>query len=173
VVVSAGATAETTGTFTPNAAATGPTSPFGYLRAVTSPAVNAMIWVDGQARNNWGLDWVKVAPGSRTVCFGPALDTTAPSCSVHQVTAGATTEVTGAFTANGFLRVQTSPSVAATIRVDGQIANAYGVWTAKAPGTYDVCFGPVPGFTTPPCQDDVTVTSGTTATITGTYAPAP
>jgi subtilisin family serine protease len=36
----------------------------GLLRVVTSPAVESQILVDGQARNSWGLNWVKMAPGS-------------------------------------------------------------------------------------------------------------
>ena len=50
---------------------------------------------------------------------------------------------------------------------------AYGVWTAKNPGSYEVCFGPVAGYTTPACQSGVTVAAGATVTATGTYVPLP
>jgi hypothetical protein len=171
VDVEAGATATTTGTFTPNAAAPGPAGSFGYLRATTAPAVGAMISVDGLPRDNWGLNWLKVLPGAHQVCFGSAPNMDAPNCSVVQVTAGNVTEVEGEYEAMGFLRVLTSPAVPATIKVDGQEANAFGVWTAKPTDTYDVCFGPVEGFATPPCQNAVAVTAPGTTQITGTYTP--
>jgi serine/threonine-protein kinase len=173
VVVAAGATSTTTGTFTANAAAPGPTTEFGYLRATTSPAVNSMISVDGLPRNNWGLDWVKLPVGSHEVCFGPAPNTTAPaSCTTTNVTNGATATVTGTFAPKGFLRVLTSPSLPATITVNGQIANAYGMWTAKTPGTYTVCFGYVAGYTTPACQNGLDLDADGSLTLTGTYLAA-
>ena len=174
VVVSAGSTATTTGTFTANAAAPGETGQFGYLRATTSPAQAAMISVDGSWRNNWGLDWVKLGTGSHEVCFGDAPDVTKPaSCQTVNVTNGATTVVTGTYAARGFLRVLTSPALQANITVNGQVANAYGMWTSKAPGSYNVCFGAVAGYTTPVCQNGVTVSAGMTTTITGTYVASP
>ena len=172
VTVTAGATATTTGTFTANASASGPGGTFGYLRATTSPAVNAMISVDGLPRNTWGLDWVKLSVGSHQVCFGPALATTAPtSCQTATIANGATTVLTGTYTPRGSLRVLTSPAVPATIAIDGQIANAYGVWTDVAPGNHTVCFGPVRGYTTPPCVTGVAVVGGALTTRTGTYTP--
>lgn len=172
VTVVAGATATTTGTFTTNAAAPGPTESFGYLRAVTNPASAAMISVDGVWRDNWGLNWVKLPVGAHEVCFGPAPNLTAPSCQNVVVTSGNTNVVTGTYVAKGFLRVLTSPAVHGAIFVNGEIANAWGMWTAKPAGTYNVCFGAVPGRVTPPCQPAVSVTSGNTTTITGIYAPA-
>jgi hypothetical protein len=172
VAVTAGNTATTTGTFTANAAAPGPGGSFGYLRATTSPAVGAMISVDGAPRDNWGLNWVKLPTGAHEVCFGEAPNTTKPAvCENINITNGATTTVTGTYAPKGFLRVITSPSLPVTLTVEGQTANAYGVWTPKAPGQYDVCFGPMPGYTTPPCQNNQAVTAGNTTTVTGTYVP--
>jgi hypothetical protein len=174
VVVTAGSTGTTTGTFTANASAPGPGGIFGYLRTTTSPANVAMITVDGLARDNWGLNWLKLPTGGHLVCFGPSPNLTEPaSCQAVNITEGATATVTGTYAAKGFLRVQTSPAVPATITVNGQIANAWGVWTSKAPGTYAVCFGDVPGFVTPACQNSVSVTAGNTATVTGTYTAIP
>ncbi len=174
VIVAAGSTGSTTGTFTANAAAPGPTGTFGYLRATTSPPQAAMISVDGEWRNNWGLDWVKLPVGAHSVCFGDGTDVTKPaSCQNVTIADGATQTVTGTYAAKGFLRVLTSPALQADILVNGQVANAYGMWTSKAPGTYDVCFGAVPGYTTPPCQNGVSVTAGMTTTITGTYVASP
>ncbi len=171
VVVAPGATSTVTGTFSANAAAPGPAGTFGFLRATTSPAVGAMISVDGQWRNNWGLDWLKVPTGAHEVCFGSWQAMTPPvTCTVVQVGAGATSTVEGTYSPKGFLRVVTSPEVHADVFVDGAAANAFGMWTAKAPGFYRVCFGAVPELTTPPCQQ-VEVTAGNTTTATGVYAP--
>ena len=174
VVVTAGSTGVTTGTFAPNPSAPGPGGTFGFLRATTSPAVGSMISVDGTWRNNWGLDWVKLPTGAHQVCYGAAPNMTAPaSCQDINITNGATTEVSGTYAPKGFLRVLTSPSVQANITVNGVVANAYGMWHGKAPGSYNVCFGPVPGFVTPPCQNAVAVTANNTTTITGTYTASP
>jgi hypothetical protein len=174
VVVAAGATGTTTGTFTANASAPGPGGTFGFLRATTSPAVGAMISVDGVWRNNWGLDWVKLSTGAHQVCFGPSPNMTAPaSCSNVTITNGATSTVTGTYAPKGFLRVVTSPSLQANITVNGVTANAYGMWHGKAPGSYNVCFGAVIGYVTPPCQNGVSVTANNTTTVTGTYTASP
>ena len=61
----------------------------------------------------------------------------------------------------------------ATITVNGEIANDYGMWATKPAGTYDVCFGPVFGYATPACQNGVAVTAGSTTTLTGTYVASP
>ena len=174
VVVSAGGTATTTGTFNVNAAATGPAGTYGFLRATTSPANQAMISVDGQARDNWGLNWLKLPTGAHQVCFGASPNLTAPaSCQDITVTNGGTSTVTGTYATKGFLRVITSPAVPGNITVNGDVANAWGVWTSKVPGSYNVCFGDVPGYVTPPCQNSVSVTAGNTTTITGTYTASP
>ncbi|MEZ5179563.1 MAG: M12 family metallo-peptidase [Acidimicrobiales bacterium] len=173
VVVAGGSTATTTGTFQVNPAAPGPSGDFGYLRATTDPANNAMITVDGFRRDNWGLNWLKLDPGAHTYCFGPSLNLTEPDCHDVTITPGLTSTVNGTFLTRGFLRVVTSPAVPANITVNGVAANAWGMWTSKEPGSYDVCFGDVPGYTTPPCQNGQTVTAGNTTTVTGTYTAIP
>jgi hypothetical protein len=70
----------------------------------------------------------------------------------------------------GMLRVATSPAVPSQIRIDGNIAETWSTtWVKVAPGSHQVCFGDVVGFTTPGCQT-VSVTSGQTTTVTGTFA---
>jgi hypothetical protein len=127
-----------------------------------------MISVDGIERNNWGLDWVKLPPGSYDVCFGPALNASAPACETAVVTEGETAEVTGSYPAKGFLRVTTAPQVPATISVNGSVANAFGVWTPKVPGLYDVCFGTVDGYVAPTCEL-AEVQAGETVLVEGAY----
>ena len=169
VTVTAGATASTTGTFTASAGAPGPSSSLGLLRVTTSPAVGAMISVDGQWRDNWGLNWMRLTAGSHQVCFGALPYAVAPACTNATVTAGATSSIAVNYVLKGSLRVVTSPAVPAVIKVNGVAANVYGMWAPKPVGSYTVCFGPVAGKTAPPCQAGVSVTAGATTTVTGTY----
>jgi len=70
---------------------------------------------------------------------------------------------------SGLLRVTTSPAVPSQITVDGNIADTWGLnWLEIAPGSHTVCFNWIQGFTTPACQT-VTVSSGATTAVTGTY----
>ena len=69
----------------------------------------------------------------------------------------------------GLLRVTTSPALPSQITVDGNIADTWGLnWLQIAPGSHTVCFSALQGYTTPACQS-VTVTSGATTTVTGTF----
>jgi len=71
----------------------------GSLRAITSPAVNATITVDGVDANNYGV-WRTNATGSHTVCFGAVPGYTAPACRSVSVTAGTSVTTTGTYTAS-------------------------------------------------------------------------
>ncbi len=69
------------------------------------------------------------------------------------------------------LRVVTSPAVPSQISVDGAIADTWGLeWVKQSPGSHQVCFRAVAGYTAPPCQN-VTLTAGATTVVTGTFAP--
>jgi hypothetical protein len=167
----AGETITLTGQFTEDVAATGPDTPFGFLRVSTSPAVPGRISVDGFPADSWGLNWVKVSPGEHTVCFSDdVVGFRAPACGVVDVPEGATGELVGTYVPWGSLRILTDPALPAVVFVDGISANAWGVWTSATSAPHQVCFGPVIGFTTPECQD-VTVEDGVTTTVTGTYLP--
>ena len=167
VNVTAGATTQVTGSYTASAAATGLAN-IGYLRATTTPALPSQITVDGTIADTWGLNWLEIAAGSHTVCFGHVQGYTEPACATVNVIAGATTVVGGTFTQRGFLKVSTNPAQAATITIGNVAADDWGVFTDLPTGTYHVCFGPVTGKTAPACQDPV-VSAGTTTNITGTY----
>jgi hypothetical protein len=166
VNVTIGATTTVTGTFATNAAAVGPTG-HGTIRITTSPALPSQVIVDGILRDTWGA-WFKIAPGSHQVCFTGVEGYSTPACQTVSVTAGATTNVNGAFTQRGFLRVITSPASAGTIIVNGVPRNDWGMWTDLPVGSVQVCFGFAPGKVTPACQN-ATVVAGATTTITGTY----
>jgi hypothetical protein len=161
------------GQFAANPAATGPDpSTFGYLRVTTRPAVSSQVSVNGIPRDEWGLNWVKVAPGDYTISFKPVYGTTAPATATVHVNAGQTTSFEGVFAVHGSLRIVTSPAVPATVSVNGIPRNDWGMWQSMPAGMYDVSFGAVPGYTTPPTQR-VTVASGALTTATGQYVASP
>ena len=109
----------------------------GSLRIETSPAVDAIVYVNGTAMDPWG-DWVSLAPGSYKVSFQnlTGLFTLAPT--TVSVTAGATTVVTGYYN-NGTTHVTAAP-------VAGQFGGGLG-WSpgpasegASGPGVVAVFF---------------------------------
>src|SRR5439155_356416 len=117
----------------------------GMLRVTTSPALPSQILVDGVTRDSWGLNWVKLSPGSYTLSFTHVEGYTEPAPQMVTVTAGQTTTVTGTFTQRGSLRVITNPAVPGTISVDGIPRDDWGMWTDLPTGNHQVCFGAVPG----------------------------
>ena len=163
----AGNTVTTTGTFTPNAAATGQPG-MGMLRVTTSPAVPSQISIDGYVANTWGLDWLEISPGTHTVCYSDVAGYSTPECNVVSILAGTTATVQATFTLNGYLKVETAPVLPGTISIDGHSADDWGVYTDLPTGTHQVCFGAVSGHATPACQG-VTLTAGVTTKIIGTY----
>jgi hypothetical protein len=166
--VQAGQLTTVTGTYTSNPGAPGEID-MGELRVTTNPALPSQILIDGVIRNSWGLDWLKLAPGSYTLSFTHVEGYTEPAPQQVTVTANQTTTVNASFTQRGSLRVITSPAVRGTISVDGIPRNDWGMWTDIPAGLYQVCFGPVQGFIEPPCQN-ATVNAGQLTTVTGTYS---
>ena len=169
ITLASGQSLSVTGTFTPNPSATGPDpSTYGLLRVTTSPAVVSKIIVDAVPRDEWGLSWVKVAPGMHTISFGDVYGYTTPASQTVTVTAGQTTSAVGTFIQQGSLRILTSPALAGTVFVDNVPRDDWGMWQSMPAGSYAVSFGPVPGYTTPAPQS-TTVTGGALSTVTGTY----
>jgi hypothetical protein len=172
VTVNGGVTTTVTGTFTQR----------GTLRVITSPAVPSQITVDGNPTNDWGT-WTDIATGSHTVCFGAVAGYDPPPCQWATVSAGATTTVTATFVTNpsavgqsavGMLRLATSPALPSQVTIKSAagspyIADSWGLnWLELAPGSYTVSFSHVTGYTEPAPQA-VTITSGSTSTLTGTF----
>jgi hypothetical protein len=86
-----------------------------------------------------------------------------------QSSSSTVTQGVNAYGYAGLLRVTTSPAVASQITVDGNIADTWGLtWAEFPPGSHTVCFASVEGYTTPACQT-VSVTTGATTTVTGTF----
>jgi len=173
VTVTAGVLTTVTGTYASNPGAPGPNpTSYGLLRVTTNPAVSAQIMVNGIPRDEWGLAWVKLAPGTYTLSFGNVYGYTAPPSQSVTVVAQMTATAVGSFVPQGSLRVLTSPALAATIFVDNVPRDDWGMWQTLPAGMYTVSFGPAPGYTTPTPQS-ATVTVSSLTTITGTYTPAP
>jgi hypothetical protein len=168
VNVTAGQTTDVTGVYTPFAGAPGPIGN-GELRVETSPEVPSQITIDGNIADTWGVEWVKLTPGPHEVCFRRVEGYTTPACQNVNVNAGETTTVTGTFTQRGFLRVLTSPALPGTISAAGIVRNDWGMWTDVPTGSYQVCFGFVPGKSGTPACRNVNVVAGATATTTGNY----
>ena len=174
VTVASGQTTAVVGSFTQ----------YGYVKVQTSPALPAEVTVTAQgssapaAEDDWGA-YTDVAPGTYNVCFGAVAGWAPPACQQVTVAAGSTTPVTGTYTASagaagqsgvGYLRVTTSPALPSQVSVDGHGADTWGLnWLEIAPGSHTVCFSSVQGYSTPACQA-VTVSTGATTTVAGTFA---
>ena len=165
--VTGGASTTVTGDFSVlDANQAGPTG-HGLLRVTTSPAVRSQITIDGDIADNWGLDWVKMAPGTYEICFGDVGEYTTPACETAVVTADQVTEVVGQFERRAELRVDTNPASQATIYVDGVPRDDWQFWSWIPAGEHEVCFGEAGGVL-PACQT-VTLAPGSSTTVIGDY----
>jgi hypothetical protein len=145
-------------------------STLGLLRVTTTQGLHTQILVDGQIGDTQGLNWLKVAAGSHSVCFSHVEGWNEPPCQIVSVTAGVTSAVNGSFTQRGILHVITSPAVPSQIKVDGNPTNDFSFWTDIPTGSHAVCFGAVADYIPPPCQTAV-VATGQLTTITGAFRP--
>jgi hypothetical protein len=171
VLVSAGASTLVEGAFVSSPGSAGPVG-HGFLRVTTDPAVAAQILVDGVARDTWGLNWLKLAPGDYEVSFTDIQGFTTPGAVTVTVSEGATTVVEGVYVARGWLQVSTSPALPGTVYVDGVPRNDWGMWTDLPVGTCHVHFGNVAGFTAP-ADETAVVSAGGNTPVTGIYTPDP
>jgi hypothetical protein len=149
----------------------------GTLRVTTSPPLPSQIVIvdemlNSWIANSWGLDWLKLDPGTYTVFFTHVEGYSEPAPQQVTISAGQTTIVNGSFTQRGSLRVLTSPAVPGTIIVDGLPRNDWGMWTDIPVGNYQVCFGAVADFAPPGCEN-ANVQAGQLTTVTGTYTSSP
>ncbi len=177
VTVTAGTTTQVTGTFAPNGSPTqGPApqlGPTGFLRVSTSPAVASRIVVDGIARADWGLTWVKMPVGSHQVCFTDVVGFVTPPCQTTNVALGATAEVVGTFVPNGLLQVGVAPpGLPVDVLVNGEPSNQFGAFVFMPAGSYEVCGTAIAGWITPACVT-AAVTAGALTPVALTYAAVP
>jgi hypothetical protein len=180
-VVSAGTTTNVNGNYTVNSTATYPYVPHGLLHVQTSPAVPSMISVNGYACDTWGLTYVELPPGAYILSFSDVAGFKTPTqVSVSQngstpviqpltipitITDTVITDVMATFSAQGNLRVETSPAVPATLFCNGLPIDDWGFWTNIDPGIYTLSFGDVPGFKTPASINVQVIASSTTHVI--------
>jgi predicted GH43/DUF377 family glycosyl hydrolase len=141
---------------------------YGMLRVTSNPAVPTTIYVNNIPRDDWGLNWVKLAPGTYTIHFTDVPGFASPANQTVVVTEGQVTTVEGAFVQFGALHVITNPPVPATISIDGAVRDDWGVWLPLTPGLHTVHFGDMEGYITPADQQ-VTVVAGTSVEVTGDY----
>ncbi len=159
------------GTYSASPGAPGPSATDGFLRVITSPAVPAQIEVDGVPRDSWSLNYLRIGPGSHTVCFRRGIEGfDTPGCQTVSVTAGQNTFVTGTYANRGYLQVGTNPCCQqnAVIYLDGVPRDNNTLYTDLSVGTYTLCWGVLAGRTAPACQA-VTLTAGTLNTVIGVY----
>ena len=174
--VLAGENTHVTGTYVFDGISPGPEpASFGRLRVTTAIddggiGVAGTIYVDGIARDEWALNFLKLAPGEHTVSFSDVAGLGTPEPRSVTILAGQTTETVGTYRLHGYLRVITSPSTNAPISVDGVRRNDHGMWQSMPPGTYTVSFGAAVGYTAPIDQTAVVV-AGTLTEVLGTYVP--
>jgi hypothetical protein len=142
------------------------------LRVTTNPAVPTMISIDGEWASPWGLNWVKLEPGTYELTFSDVPGFVTPAPVDVEIEAEETTNYEANFVPCGSLRVMTSPAVPSTIYVDGIPRNDWGLWADVPAGTYTVSFGAVADFAAPSPQT-VTVTSGVCAEVTGVFESSP
>ncbi|MGQ0796905.1 MAG: PKD domain-containing protein, partial [Methanobacteriota archaeon] len=139
VTVTAGSLSVVRGTFTLNPDAQGPNPRrFGFLRVASNPPVPTQVLVDGIPRDDWGLAWVKLEPGTYVVSFTDVPGFSTPAPQEVRVTAGETTVVEGRFAMHGSLRITLDSPVAATVFVDGLPRDTWGMWQSMPRGTYKV-----------------------------------
>jgi subtilisin family serine protease len=143
-----------------------------FLRAVTSPPVAGKVYVDGIPMDEWGLNWVKLAPGTHVVSFGDVAGLASPPARTVMLLADETSVVEGEYVPLASLRITTDPAVPGTISIDGVPRNDWGIWTFLAAGTYAVSFGAVAGFD-PPAAVSVTLGPGESRHVVGQYAVNP
>jgi len=172
VEVRARETAVVTGRYVFDGLTPGPVpGSFGLLRTFTDPAVPSQVLVDGIPRDDWALNWMKLAPGTYTVGFTDVPGYGTPPLQTVAVTVGQTTTVRGVFRVYGSLRVTSDPPVPSTIFVDGVPVDDWGLWTSVPPGTHAVSFGPVPGYAVP-APRQVIVTERTLTWVDGAFGVA-
>jgi phenylpyruvate tautomerase PptA (4-oxalocrotonate tautomerase family) len=145
---------------------------YGLLRVTTNPAVPGMIYLNGDWMSRWGLDWVKLDPGTYTLSFGDVLGFVTPADAEVVITAGEVTNFQADYVAMGSLRVVTDPAMPTTVYVNDIPRNDWGFWNYVPAGTYTVSFGAV-AENTAPAPTKVELPPGGFQQVTGTFVSSP
>ena len=154
----------------------------GSLQVTINPAsavsAGAQWQVDGGAWQNSGVTVTNLSVGSHTVSFSSVAGWNTPGSQNITITNNSTTMSSGTYTAQpGSLQVTISPagavSAGAQWQVDGGAWQNSGVTvTNLSVGGHTVSFRLVGGWNTPSSQN-ITITSNSTTTASGTYTAQP
>ncbi|MDG2114017.1 MAG: hypothetical protein P8N02_15555, partial [Actinomycetota bacterium] len=130
------------------------------------PAVPGQIIIDGVIRNTWSLDNLALDAGVHEIEFTDVPGWITPPDQTIEVAQRDIVQVSAHYAPTGSLRVTTSPPVDAQIFVDGVPRDQWGLLVDVPAGEYEVCYGPVSGFTSPPRATSV-VSVGATSNLVG------
>jgi len=145
----------------------------GLLVVRTNPPVPAVIYINSTPVAVWGLDYLPVKPGTYVIRFGDVPYYVTPEDVIVQVQQKQVTIVTGNYTRAGLLVVKTIPPVPSVIFVNGTPVAVWGLdYLPIKPGVYEVRFGDVDGYDTPPPQV-VTIHEDQIITVTGNFTENP
>ena len=151
VTVGSGGQVDLVGQYTPSAGVPGPAAgSYGTLMVSTSPAVPTTIYVDDNWTTQWGLEWLKLKPGTYNLTFSDVPGYRTPYRVAVQIVAGETANYTAVFGLTGTLRVITEPHISSTILVDGVARNEGDLLVQLDPGIYTVTFRSVENYGVPP-----------------------
>jgi peptide/nickel transport system permease protein len=151
VTVGPGGRVDLIGQYTPSVGVPGPDADsYGMLKVSTSPAVPSTIYVEGNWTTQWGLEWLKLKPGTYNLTFSDVPGYRTPHREAVRIVAGETTNYTAVFGLTGTLRVITEPHISSTILVDGVARNEGDLLVQLDPGIYTVTFRSVENYGVPP-----------------------
>lgn len=153
----------------------------GALNVTMLPAgaatADAQWAVDGGNIYDNGTTITNVPAGQHTVFFSTVSGWTSPASQIVTINSGATTSVTGTYTpvAVGALKVTLVPAGAVTAGAQwemdgGNVYDSGTTITNISTGPHTVFFSTVSGWTSPASQN-ITINSGATTSVTGTYTP--
>jgi hypothetical protein len=168
---------------------------FGSLLHVqTDPAIKTQVSVDNLARDEWGLTYVNLPPGTRSLDFSGVLGYS-PATIDYRISYdqgdsyttwntglawntwkssipladNGITDVVVHFAQAATIRVETNPNVPATIYVDKIAIDSWGFWTCFPPGIHVVSFQNVVPYPTKPPPITITSVAGANIHIIGDY----
>jgi hypothetical protein len=159
--------------------------PKGMLTVKTVPELPSVISLNGFPRDCTNINLLKLPSGSYSLSFSSISGYQNPEIitvtmipgneSISQpinepviIKPGITTNIVANFNPLGHLKVITSPPVPATIFVDGNPMDTFGIWTDILPGDHLVSFGALQGYLSPELKT-VTIKPWVTTEVIGDY----
>jgi len=161
VTLAPGEHSEVIGEFSSSPGAPGEQSSYGLLRVWTDPALPTTIYLDGIWRTQYGIDWLKLAPGTYRLSYtvlpfygGSGLDGNySQDVTIVEGQVCSYQIPSSTLKANPILILSTDPPVPTTIFVDGIARSSWGLSVDVPVSTTFSCYASVShvaGFETPP-----------------------